>query len=149
MIADSVPRTKDEVKQRLQDKREEPGKIFPDKPKVVVPARVPIDVLAGSYTHPGYGELILRVKPDPEDSTKLVMQADMANSVFPGEMHLRHVSADYWLWKWTPIDNRLEAMCNYYKAWFEFGIDGQPITLTVQMVGRDVYEGDIVYKRRR
>lgn len=135
------------MKQALQAKRKEPEKMFPDKPEVPLPARAPIDVLAGSYAHPGYGKLDLRVKPDPDDKTKLVMHTDMTNSSFPGEVQLRHVSADFWLWIWTPVDNRLEAMCTYLKAWFEFGIDGQPTTLTVQMVGRDVPEGDIVYKR--
>lgn len=122
---------------------------YPNRPDPPIPSPVSIGDLVGTYSHPGYGSVKLRIETDPNNPDKQLLLDDRPYTTWQWQWRLEHVSGTWWIMELAEPKSSAKFTRSWQKAEFHFGPDGKTTGFTVKWfdIWMNASEGDILLKR--
>ncbi|OAA57276.1 Beta-lactamase/transpeptidase-like protein [Cordyceps fumosorosea ARSEF 2679] len=136
---DDGQEAREELKQRKRDFDNATGIIYANRGADPPSFAVDYNLLAGTYSHPGYGAYTFSVEKSTiaggrasgkSSSPQQQLVAIREDLIVPSRMVLRHVVGAYWVAYVLPVVGS-DLSRSFYAAKFEMGVDGKPRALEV------------------
>ncbi len=98
--------------------------LYSNLPEVRIPLALPLEAYAGSYTHPGFGNLAVEYKEGK-------LEVDATDRTWRFKLSLEHVSGEFFIAEKFDVDIHSR---DRIKAQFRLGADGAPRSLGIDLV---------------
>lgn len=126
--------------------------MFPDRGESPLASPLKASELVGSYRDAGYGTMVLKEMPHPEEERakagETILEAERRDAFVPMRIRLVHATGLHWLVYMKPIDDQEDALSLTVRAEFKIGRNGKPEALEIDFTNPilGVNDGKVLFK---